>query len=765
MSIRVAVVVPLLFLVGCPEVPPDDDDASPVVDVDDDDAEEPPFDWGDDWRELTQGVSVLEGGGSLPSSLVVHGNTAFPVFLDENDRTFIAAGLYGAGRFLVVGHESYLHGHPTPGDDQDVLSANAPSWMAQSAPQNVTVGQLSGFDDLMDHYDEQGYTTTRSSVAELDGSDIDVWVQSSSQDLSDDDTEALRAFVEQGGGLIVGGQSWYWSYSNDNTAENYPANKYLSPMGVTYSSYTHVDGGHDELREPGPLHHARHALQAFLDHVDGTVELSLDDQRLGAKAAGLAIDVLPLSFTDYFGKAEALKAETGPIVITAELPLVRADRPIDEVVVTYDTKVAREQRPDLMEAHPATEDFPGTVPEDASTGEVTVSIDATHAGRHSDYVYSGAGAAAMRSTGVYAPPGRRIGVSVVSGWQNQDLEVQIGAHTDTMWGKDTWERYPDIVRRDPIDDVSVESASAFGGLVYIRVPVGSELGVEDVTISGGVPAPWYIHGETTNEQMVGMVDAAVAPWGELQTDSIILTVPTSQLVGLTNANELMDFWSDVQDANAALSGFGPVRERAERIVVDRQISAGFMHSGYPIMAHVPSGEEFMSLSGLQSGGNWGAFHELGHNYQWRDWILPGTTETTCNLFSVYVSEEVVGIDRGEAHSAISDESRVIRISDYLATGPDFGSWSVWTALETYLQLQEKFGWAPFTQVFTEQRALSDAESPGADQARIDFWVLGMSEATNRDLVPFFTAWGFPVSQSTIDATAGLDPWLDHPLAP
>ncbi len=762
---RLFIPITLTLAVGCPEEPEpvvDDDDAV----ADDDDAEEPPFDWSDEWRALTAGVSVLEGGGSLPSSLVVHGDSAFPVALDENDRTFIAAGLYGEGRFLVVGHESYLHGHPTTDDDQDVLSANAPSWAMQTAPENVLVGHAGGFDDLMAHYDAEGYSTTTSSVGELAADGVHVWVQSASEDLSDDDVEGLRAFVEAGGGLIVGGQAWYWSYSHADTPVNYPANKYLNAMGVTYSAETHVDGGHDEVgpEPPGPLVHARHALQAFLDHVDGTAPLTMDDQRLGVKAAGLAINVLPLSFTDYFDKAEELKAAVGVIEITAASPFVRADRPIDELVVTYDTKVAREQRADLITAHPAGDDFPGAVREAAPTGATTVEIDATHAGRHGDYVYAGARAAAMRSTGVYAPPGVSIAVSVPTALVDRGIEVQIGAHTDGLWGKDEWERYPTIVRRDPIDGPTVRAASAFGGLVYIRVPVDSDLGVHDVTIDGGVPAPWYVQGETTSAQFVGMVESTDSPWAELQTDKLILTVPTSQVIGVEDASDLMDLWDLVQDANADLSGFERDRPRAERIVVDRQISAGWMHSGYPIMAHLVSGEDFVSRQSLRSSGNWGAFHELGHNHQWRDWLLPGTTETTCNLFSVYVSEEVIGIDRGTAHSALEAEARATRLDEYLAGGPDFSDWSVWTALETYLQVEEEFGWEPLTQVFIEQRALSDEASPDGDQARIDLWVESLSFAVDRDLVPFFGAWGFTVSGAVRDATSDLDPWDDHPLA-
>jgi hypothetical protein len=45
---------------------------------------------------------------------------------------------------------------------------------------------------------------------------------------------------------------------------------------------------------------------------------------------------------------------------------------------------------------------------------------------------------------------------------------------------------------------------------------------------------------------------------------------------------------------------------------------------------------------------WAFIHELGHNQQRDCWEFePNTTECTCNLWSVYVNEEVLGTKRAE----------------------------------------------------------------------------------------------------------------------
>lgn len=56
---------------------------------------------------------------------------------------------------------------------------------------------------------------------------------------------------------------------------------------------------------------------------------------------------------------------------------------------------------------------------------------------------------------------------------------------------------------------------------------------------------------------------------------------------------------------------------------------------------------------------------------------------------VYVHEEVLGIPRHQAHQALRPQCRKERIKDYLKKGAQLKDWSVWTALETYLQVTGK----------------------------------------------------------------------------
>ena len=197
------------------------------------------------------------------------------------------------------------------------------------------------------------------------------------------------------------------------------------------------------------------------------------------------------------------------------------------------------------------------------------------------------------------------------------------------------------------------------------------------------------HGATSHSDWQVIRNRSV-PWAEISSDQFIMSVPSEDIRDLDDPSDLMDFWVTALEMEHDLYGFTPW-PRIERVAFDIQISAGWMHSGYPFMAHLVSAEEAVDLGHMESEGSWGMFHELGHNHQWNPSRLPGTTETTCNFASVHLMEDLVGRDMG--HSAISMEQRQQRMDSYFQGEADISDWSVWTALDTYLIIKEEWGWA------------------------------------------------------------------------
>jgi hypothetical protein len=722
---------------------------------------EPAFDCGPDRAALVAGVTEINQGGSLPSLIIVHGEQACPILVDEDDLSFAAAARYGAGRVLHVGHEGMLTAPMDQAGDSVVFLQNALRWAGQSdAP---TVGYEPGFEDVAAYLAEQGFTVKAVGVDEL--STVQVLLAMSYAERSEAEIAALQAWVQGGGGFVQGGHAWWWATSHDDVTGAYPGNLLLNDMGLTITEGT-VSAGTDAVSAEAlsPLLQARFALEAVAHHLDGSAALTAAEQKMAATTVRLALQYLPVTFETYFDPARALLEPLERVIPTTADPVEPNRAPLDALVVAFWSALAKGLPADELAGLELGADLPGPVDAAAPRVNKTLSLLASYAGRDGDYGYSNAGSDVWRSTGLYAAPGELVTVQVPAGWAGRGLSVRIGAMTDTLWHLDSWTRFPEVSRAYALDAAETSVASAFGGPIYLTVPGGLDLGAGDVTVEGAVEMPWFVAGETDPADWVAALSARAVPMVELQTEDFVLTVLRDEVTEDPDPTALMAFWQAVLDADADLAAISRERVRAERFVIERQISAGWMHSGYPLMGY-DYGGPMTDLSFLGTQGDWGAFHELGHNHQWMPAVLPGNTETTCNLWSVYVMEQVVGVDRGAAHSAIAPAAREATVQAYLDGGRDFwGDWSVWTALETWLQLQEAFGWELFTEVQAVYLAMPEGERPYDDQDKIDRFVLESSYVAGFDLTDFYDAWGFPISDSTRATLGALPMWTEHPMA-
>jgi hypothetical protein len=238
----------------------------------------------------------------------------------------------------------------------------------------------------------------------------------------------------------------------------------------------------------------------------------------------------------------------------------------------------------------------------------------------------------------------------------------------------------------------------------------------------------------------------------------VLTVPSDRVRDLDDPEPLLAFWDRVLDACADLATIPRERRRPERYVADVEISAGYMHSGYPIMTHLDAAERMVDVGLLSSKGDWGLFHEMGHNHQAPEWTFDGTGEVTVNLFTLYVLQTVCGLEGATGHGALADRAR--KAADHVRKGSPFAAWKddPFLALATYVHLLEGFGWEPFRRTFAEYRALPDGERPKTDADKRDQWLVRFSRAVGRDLGPFFEAWGVPTSAKARASLADLPDW-------
>ena len=175
---------------------------------------------------------------------------------------------------------------------------------------------------------------------------------------------------------------------------------------------------------------------------------------------------------------------------------------------------------------------------------------------------------------------------------------------------------------------------------------------------------------------------------------------------------------------------------------------------------------WMDVRGFQLGekgkiyreGSWGHFHELGHNFQSSLWTFDGSVEVTCNLFTLYAMEKVVGITPWD-HPSLKNSFQIART--HIANGAPFSKWKKqpFLALIMYVQLQKAFGWDAYKKVFREYEKLPAKEHPKTEQQKRDQWMIRFSKIVRRNLGPFFKWWGIPISRKAYSAVAHLPKWL------
>jgi len=698
---------------------------------------------------LTEGVTSLTAPGAVPGPMIASGPKTFVVATGENGRVpLFVAGHIGSGRVLAGGHESFFSGGSLKSEGNNRFLLNAITWLSGRSPRGVKVGALDmpGIGEVVGQFSAVPMAVNRQNLAQnipyLD-------VICMTQGALDGDAAAQAAvvkFVKEGHGLLIAGPAWGWQslHGDRDLRTDHAGNRMLLPYGLGFASGS-IDGPFGPTGAESPLLQADTALEALkkgglkpkeitsaTDSIQRALELLPADNGLAATIAK-------------FAASEG--GEGGP---TAQKPITNA-MPFSRLEIGVEAREIEKRKPEEVRAHPSSAYFPGAIPANARRVTRTISVDSSIPNWH--------------STGLYAAAGEVVTITVPKAMSDVGLSVRIGTHTDELWRLDRWERFPAISRAWRIRQETTKVASPFGGLIYIDVPDRGVSGLIPATIEHAATAPWFVRGKTTKAEWQAMLADPGAPWAEIQCDLVILTVPRSAAATITDPDALAAYWDEVM-SNCYELYAAPRRRRQERYCVDHQISAGYMHSGYPIMTFEDVANTFCDVTKLRSKGGptWGFYHEMGHNFQQGDWTFGGTGEVTNNLFSLYGAEKMNAATPdtyGMAHPNMQPATVQKRLEKYVADGAKFSEWQnePFLALSMYAQLREGFGWEPFTKVFGEYQGLAQNEHPRNDLEKHDQWMIRFSKAVGKNLAPFFDAWGMPISDSARKATASMPAWM------
>ncbi|HYG75089.1 MAG TPA: M60 family metallopeptidase [Planctomycetota bacterium] len=701
-----------------------------------------------DRGELLNGVKEIAAPGA-PGTLSVFGPEAFAVVCgkarEKSVEPVVAAARFGKGRLVAFGHDGYFKSDALTFADTGRLLLNAAAWSSTKEKPRVMADEAG----LAAHFKQCGLAVNRFDTQKL--SECDVVCLYVNAFTKEDVRAAVTAFVQGGGGLIVAGTGWGWLSLNGGKSlgSDHPGNRTLAPAGIVWA-----DGTLERTSTKG--FDARQTVPASTNAAAALA--SLNEKAADAKATGneiaqamwiltQAARALPPDDTLLLPELKKIQnAAAASAIPTPEKPLKLKGNALARLALTLLLEEIKRLPAEKLAAHPAATAFPGAAPKDAPRLERSVTIDTKVPRWH--------------STGLYAAPGELIRVSVPDAAAVKGFAIRIGAHTDSIAHHDSWSRCPEISRRFTLDAPETRAANPFGGLIYLEVPAG-RTGTLEVKIANALPAPHFVLGKTEAKAWREEIRKHPAPWAELETSKVILTVKSEHVRQLDDAEALMKFWDKVMDACAELAAIPLERPSPERFVTDVQISAGFMHSGYPIMTPLSITQALTSIEWMKTKEEptWGFFHELGHNHQAPAWTFEGTTEVTCNLFTRYVLETVCGVPI--AKQRIQGEEAAKALRQHLAGGARFEEWKAkpFVALIMYDQLQKEFGWDAFKKVFAEYRALPKEQLPKNDNEERDQWLTRFSRCVGRNLGPFFEAWGVPTSEAARKSVEHLPAWM------
>ena len=714
---------------------------------------------------LLEGVTEATAPGGIPGDFVVFGERAFVVLTGRTGSArlpVIAATRYGKGRALAAGHEAFFGGAALKSPETVRLTENIARWVSGKPLTGLRVGLLNQDAALRDALNKAGCQARTLQASDLPEAlkNLDLlWLDQASLDGAANRARvtAARKWVEAGGGVVLSGPAWGWQeVTGRDLARDQSGNQILLPMGIAFSNgMLDATGKRGFLTgaEENPLTQANLALNALEAQAAGQKALTAAQQEQATATLGQAIGTLPESQNDFARRVETLCADKGSAIPTKETPVTRAT-PFARLRAVLDWQKIRRLPADKVKAHPSASSFPGSVPENAKRETRAVTIDTRVPDWH--------------GTGLYAAPGEIITVSIPLSAANKGLVIRIGSHTDTLWQLDKWERFPEITMTRPLNAPTVRLASPFGGAVFVVVPGNCNLGAVTVTISGAVAAPRYVRGVTSQDEWKRSIRNASGPWAELEGKLVALSVPSSAVRDLDDPEALMAYWDDMMEHIYAFYA-APKRSRPERYCVDRQISAGYMHSGYPIMTGEDVAKTFCDVRILRGAVGikcWGFYHEMGHNFQQPEWTWEAFGEVTNNLFSLYGTETLNGVKVG-AHPAMTEAEMQKRLRT-IAASPGTEKYyekDPWYPLTLFFLLRRSFGWEPFTKLFAEFRALPDSEKPKTEAEKRDQFLTRFSALTGHNLTDYLTEWGVETSPKARAAVSSLPMWLPEEWLP
>lgn len=396
------------------------------------------------------------------------------------------------------------------------------------------------------------------------------------------------------------------------------------------------------------------------------------------------------------------------------------------------------------------------------------------------------------STGLYAPAGENIKITVPEGVLG--LTVQIGVHTDNLSGKDPLRRDPVIFTKKELFPGVNYVKNLYGGTIWIITNISRQNPVT-LRFAGAVRSPDFILGQTNVNEWIKEVENTQVPWIEARSRRVIFSIPRNLILSYKNdalnIEGALQEWNEIYEKDfydwmGLVANTTDLKNRypdlPERAVLDIQPSVGYAHNGNPWVAQADRHwfRMMVDRNYILNPDNlpevsWGAFHELGHNYQQGNtWSWSGLGETTNNLFVWKAANRLNRLAIAN-HPAIPDAFEQGLQYAAKTTGKNIVTDSEMTTgnhpfikILLFLQIFNKAvgkngesGWEFMPFIYSKARNTNYSFT--LDEAKRDFFYRALCEFTGKDYRRFCKAWGIQISTLARQEMSALYPPLDKAI--
>ncbi|MEV0193397.1 M60 family metallopeptidase [Kitasatospora purpeofusca] len=377
----------------------------------------------------------------------------------------------------------------------------------------------------------------------------------------------------------------------------------------------------------------------------------------------------------------------------------------------------------------------------------------------------------IQPTGHCLRPGRPLTVNVSGGAPSGTIELQVGTWAlADPYSRSEYRNYPasgSNPRSYPLKPGANTVTDATGGIIYLRYTSANPASAPPLVVDLGSgdavqPIPHHEYKKTTNAQWREMLAAVDGGFVEAVGPHIMSAGLREHVLAYQgeDQDQLIDTYETVLQAEDEFSGLDGSSSRDTRTPLRYLISQTYTGSnpnaGNNRVAY-PGDRSGAQFSAVETGNDWGVYHEFGHQHQqrwsWGDYGVNEqneVTEVTVNLYSTAADARFTDQTHGWGDQETWAPGRA-----YLAQ--DVRDWNQApnrAQLSMFVQLQRAFGDNFYPRLHQQMRA----EKPplGDKDAQMRWFATTASRLAGADLTDHLTtSWGLPLNQQTRDALAAL----------